>query len=94
MTRITSKNPPQRTCVACRQIKEKRQLVRLVRRPDGDVEIDESGRLSGRGAYLCRASKCWQEGIKGKRLEAALKVSLKAERKKQLLELAESMSEE
>jgi len=65
---------PQRTCVACRQTNAKRQLVRVVRAPDGSVTIDPSGKRSGRGAYLCDALECWQAGLKRGALTRALKI--------------------
>jgi uncharacterized protein len=65
---------PQRTCVACRQTNAKRQLVRVVRAPDGSVTIDPSGKRSGRGAYLCDVLDCWQAGLKRGALPRALKI--------------------
>lgn len=54
---------PQRTCVACRAGRAKRELVRVVRGVDGSVGVDPSGKRSGRGAYLCRAAACWEAGL-------------------------------
>jgi len=65
---------PQRTCVACRQTGAKRQLVRVVRAPDGSVTIDPTGKKSGRGAYLCDAPECWQAALKRDALARALKL--------------------
>jgi len=65
---------PQRTCVACRQANAKRQLVRIVRGPDGSVTIDPSGKRSGRGAYLCSTTECWDAGLKRGALPRALKI--------------------
>ncbi len=65
---------PQRTCVACRQTNAKRQLVRVVRAPDGSVTIDPSGKRSGRGAYLCATHECWETGLKRGILSRALKI--------------------
>jgi len=65
---------PQRTCVACRQTDAKRQLVRIVRAPDGSVTIDPSGKHSGRGAYLCATTECWQAGLERGVLPRALKI--------------------
>jgi uncharacterized protein len=65
---------PQRTCVACRQTNAKRQLVRIVRAPDGSVTIDPSGKRSGRGAYLCDSPECWQAGLRRGVLPRALKL--------------------
>jgi predicted RNA-binding protein YlxR (DUF448 family) len=65
---------PQRTCVACRHTNAKRQLVRVVRAPDGSVTIDPSGKRSGRGAYLCAVPQCWEAGLKRGVLPRALKI--------------------
>jgi predicted RNA-binding protein YlxR (DUF448 family) len=62
--------------VACRQVRDKRQLVRVVRTPDGTIRVDPTGKLSGRGAYLCRQKSCWHDGLARKSLDRALKVTL------------------
>ena len=80
------KSPPQRTCVCCRQVIEKRDLVRLVRTPAGIVEVDPTGRRAGRGAYLCTRLECWESGINGGKLEHSLKVPMTNERRAQLLQ--------
>lgn len=63
---------PQRMCVGCRQMKNKKELVRIVRTPQGDIEIDRTGKRAGRGAYLCPAQECLDQAVKGKRLQKAL----------------------
>jgi predicted RNA-binding protein YlxR (DUF448 family) len=68
------KHIPQRTCVGCRTIISKRLLVRLVSRPDG-VQVDLSGKLTGRGAYLHNRHSCWEKSLKGP-LANALKTTL------------------
>ena len=55
---MAEKKIPMRMCVVCREMKEKRQLLRVVRTPEGTVEIDEKGKRSGRGAYVCSDPKC------------------------------------
>lgn len=72
---------PQRTCVACRTTGAKRGLVRVVRSAEGTVEVDETGKKPGRGAYLCRTRECWDKALKGKVLEYALKTAITAEDK-------------
>ena len=79
-----SQHGPQRTCIACRQAREKQELVRLVCGADGKVEVDTSGRRAGRGAYLCRVAECWEMGLKGNRLERALRTSLTLENREEL----------
>ncbi|NIT59875.1 MAG: DUF448 domain-containing protein [Aliifodinibius sp.] len=53
------KHVPQRTCVACREVKAKRELIRIVRTPEQTLIIDETGKAQGRGAYLCKQPLCW-----------------------------------
>lgn len=68
------KHVPQRTCVACRRTDAKRGLLRLVRNAEGRVELDRSGKLNGRGAYLCHDPACWEQALKRKGLERALRI--------------------
>ena len=75
---------PTRTCVACRTERQKRDFVRIVRAPDGAVTIDQSGRVNGRGAYLCADGSCWAAALKKKAIERALGVSLPAAVRAQL----------
>ncbi len=82
----TNKHIPLRTCVVCRQTKEKRQLVRLVRDNNGSVQIDTEGKKPGRGAYLCRTTDCWNSALTGGRLEHALRTSVTGENRRQLTE--------
>lgn len=73
------KHVPQRTCVACHQVKPKRELLRIVRTPEGHVEIDPTGKKSGRGAYLCANRSCWTTALKKKRLEQELETTIREE---------------
>jgi predicted RNA-binding protein YlxR (DUF448 family) len=70
------KHVPLRTCVACRDTKPKRELLRVVRTPDGHVVIDATGKKSGRGAYLCARLSCWEIALKKKRLEQEFEIAL------------------
>ncbi|HXV41883.1 MAG TPA: YlxR family protein [Anaerolineae bacterium] len=70
------KHRPQRTCIACRETKDKRDLIRVVRTPEGALIIDPTGKANGRGAYLCRQASCWEKGLHKQRLSQALKVNL------------------
>ena len=81
-----TRHVPQRTCVVCRQVRAKRDLVRLVRVSDGMVEVDSTGRKPGRGAYLCSASECWETGLQRGRLERALRAVLSQDNREQLAE--------
>lgn len=70
---------PMRMCVGCREMKEKRELIRIVRTPEGETLIDPTGKKSGRGAYVCRSPECLKRAIKQKQLERQLQVSLTEE---------------
>ncbi|HZU07113.1 MAG TPA: YlxR family protein [Chloroflexota bacterium] len=70
---------PMRTCVGCRQEQPKRQLVRLVRTPEGRVLVDPTGKAPGRGAYLCRQPACWNAALRRSALAGALRTTLSAE---------------
>ncbi|PDW01641.1 YlxR family protein [Candidatus Viridilinea mediisalina] len=73
-TKLRHKHVPQRMCVACRQSEAKRGLVRLVRDASGRVLIDSTGRLQGRGAYLCQHAQCWDVALRRRTLERALRL--------------------
>ena len=77
--------------MACRQTKAKRELIRLVRAPDGKIEVDGSGKKVGRGAYLCREWECWQTGLKGNRLEHTLRGSITQEDREKLINYAKDL---
>jgi len=62
------KHVPQRTCVICREKKDKRQLTRIVRTEDAGVVVDPTGKRNGRGAYLCEQLACWDKALSGSRL--------------------------
>lgn len=74
MSRI--RKQPQRMCVGCREMKNKRELVRIVRSPQGDIDLDTTGKKPGRGAYICPRPDCLQQAIKGKRLHKALEQNI------------------
>jgi len=83
------KHVPQRTCVGCREVLPKRNLVRLVRTTDG-VQIDQTGKLAGRGAYLHDRRDCWERGLKGA-LAHALKTTLTANDRARLEEFMNAL---
>jgi len=70
---------PQRSCAACRQVRTKAELIRIVRTPLGEVCLDLTGKMAGRGAYLCRNVECLNVALKQKRLARALGVSVRPE---------------
>lgn len=95
MSGKTAKRPkhiPQRTCVGCRSVLPKRELIRLVRRSEG-VEIDPTSKLAGRGAYLHNQRSCWERGLKGT-LAQALKVTLTSANREKLREFMLTLPED
>ena len=70
------KHIPVRTCVACRRTDAKRGLFRVVREADGRVAVDPTGKRAGRGAYLCHDSACWEQALKRRGLERALRIDV------------------
>lgn len=85
------KHIPQRTCVGCRTVMPKRQLVRIVRTGDR-VLVDPTGKLAGRGAYLHDSRSCWEAGLKGS-LAHALKAELTVEDREALLAFMNTLRE-
>ena len=73
------KKIPQRQCMGCRERKEKRELVRVVRSPQGEVSLDFRGKAPGRGAYICPNMDCLRRAIKAKSLERSLDVPIPAD---------------
>jgi predicted RNA-binding protein YlxR (DUF448 family) len=65
-------------------VSSKRELVRLVRTPEGQLVVDQTGKQNGRGAYLCRQRSCWEAALKGKQLSKALKMEI-GERERHVL---------
>ncbi len=70
------KKIPMRMCVGCREMKPKRELIRVVRSPEGEVSMDPVGKKPGRGAYVCRDEACLNRALKQKQLERVLETQL------------------
>ena len=73
------KKIPQRQCMGCRERKAKRELIRVVRMTDGNVSLDFSGKLNGRGAYICPDAACLAKARKARSLERSLEVPIPEE---------------
>lgn len=82
---------PLRTCVACGQSRDKRDLVRVVHTAGGPVEVDPTGKKPGRGAYLCRQASCWELAFKKRALDRALKTTIGAENRTLLEDFAKTL---
>ena len=86
-----TKHTPHRTCVVCRAVRPKRELVRIVRVPAGDVVVDVTGKSNGRGAYLCRQQTCWLAPMMVARVEQALRIRLSPETRSVLVAYAQDL---
>ena len=73
------KKVPQRTCMGCQAKKDKRELVRIVRSPEGEISVDLTGKKPGRGAYICPDLECLNKVVKSKRLERSLETAISQE---------------
>ncbi len=83
------KHIPVRTCCGCGLKSDKREMVRIVRSPEGSISVDTMGKASGRGAYLCEDPSCWDSGINRSRLERTLNTKIGSEQRAALLAYAE-----
>ena len=73
------KRQPQRTCMGCNEKKDKKELIRIVKNKENQINIDKTGKMEGRGAYLCEDIKCLEKVIKSKRLEKTLDMKISDE---------------
>lgn len=76
---LKQRRVPERTCIVCKQVRPKRELIRIVRTPDGHVELDPTGKKSGRGAYLCARRSCWEPALHKGKLEHEFELRLPPE---------------
>lgn len=83
---MKTKKIPQRKCVGCNEMKDKKALLRIVRSPEGEVSLDLTGKKNGRGAYVCPNKECIAKAMKEKRLERALGKTISNDVYQQLLE--------
>ena len=74
-----NKKIPMRQCVGCREMKSKRDLIRVIRTPKEEILLDTTGRKNGRGAYICPKRECLEQAIKSKGLERSLKIAIPKE---------------
>ncbi len=80
------KKIPQRQCIGCREMKNKPDMIRVIRTPEGEIRIDATGRMNGRGAYICRSGACLRASIRNHGLERSLRTSIPEEISRQLEE--------
>lgn len=78
------KKVPLRQCTGCGDMKSKKEMLRVIKTPDGDIILDETGKKNGRGAYICKNSSCLEKARKNKGIERSLKIPIRAEVYEQL----------
>jgi len=76
---MKTKKIPLRQCIGCVEMKCKKEMIRVIKTPEGDIVIDVTGKKNGRGAYICPNSECLKKAIKSKGLERSLKVQIPPE---------------
>ncbi|MCI9381565.1 MAG: YlxR family protein [Dorea sp.] len=74
-----SKKIPVRRCVGCQEMKNKKEMIRVIRTKEGEFLLDATGKKNGRGAYICPSKECFQKAVKNKGLERSFKQSIPAE---------------
>lgn len=75
----TPKKIPQRQCIGCGEMKNKKDLIRILKEADGTITADATGRKNGRGAYLCPSMECFKKAVRGKGLERSFKMAIPRE---------------
>lgn len=76
---MQTKKQPQRMCIGCSQMKDKRELVRIVKNKNGEISVDLTGKAQGRGAYICKSKGCLSKAEKSKRLNKAFSMNIPAD---------------
>ena len=75
----TVREVPMRQCTGCQEMKNKKEMIRVLKTAEGEITLDATGRKNGRGAYLCRSMDCLEKAVKNKGLERSLKVKIPSE---------------
>lgn len=73
------KKQPQRQCIGCGEMKSKKEMIRILKTPEGTFLLDATGRKNGRGAYLCPSMECLKKAVKGRSLERSFKMPIPKE---------------
>ena len=76
---MANKKIPLRKCVGCNEMKEKKEMIRVIKTPENEIVLDATGRKNGRGAYICSNMECLKKARKSKGLERSLKVAIPTE---------------
>lgn len=70
---------PLRQCIGCREMKSKKEMIRVIRTSEGEIQLDATGKKNGRGAYICASKSCLEQAIKSRGLERSLKAAIPTE---------------
>ena len=76
---MSTKKIPQRQCIGCGEMKNKKEMIRILKTPEGEFTVDATGRKNGRGAYLCPSMDCMKKAINSKGLERSFKMAIPKE---------------
>lgn len=76
---MPGKKIPMRMCVGCMEMKPKKELIRAVKAPNGEISLDLTGKKSGRGSYICRSADCLHKAVRAKRFERAFECAIPPE---------------
>lgn len=76
---MKTKKQPERRCISCNEKKEKKELLRIVRTPENEIQVDLTGKKNGRGAYICKSEECLNKLIKSKRLNRTFEMEIENE---------------
>lgn len=76
---MAMKKIPLRQCIGCGEMKNKREMIRVIKTPEGEILLDATGRKNGRGAYLCPSGECLKKAVKNKGLERSFKMAIPKE---------------
>ena len=76
---MSTKKVPLRQCIGCGEMKGKKEMIRILKTPEGEFTLDATGRKNGRGAYLCPSVECFRNAVKGKGLERSFKMAIPKE---------------
>lgn len=73
---VSVKKVPQRQCIGCGEMKSKKEMIRILKTPEGEFTVDATGRKNGRGAYICPCMDCLKKAVKGRGLERSFKMAI------------------
>ena len=76
---MSAKKIPQRQCIGCGEMKNKKEMIRILKTPEGEFTLDATGRKNGRGAYLCPSMECLRKAVKSRGLERSFKMAIPKE---------------